>query len=77
MTPDTPVQTMVQVGLFLLEWIGMSSAILIAGGRLYSRAVYDAWGEANVDTRIFWGGCIAGVGGSWFLMAPYVLMAKP
>lgn len=57
----------------LALWVGGAAGLLILGGWLYGRAAYDAWGEDNVDKRVFWGGVIAGIGLCWFLCAPAVL----
>jgi hypothetical protein len=65
-----------QVGWTLLQWVGVASVLILLGGRLYSKAAYDAWGENNVDKRVFWGGFLSACGFCWFLLGPLAIFGS-
>lgn len=56
----------VAVSLCLLLIVGGTCALLLLAGHLYGRAEYDAWGEQNVDRRLFVSGLLAGLAIAWF-----------
>lgn len=64
------------LGLTLFGWIGVASGLIIFGGWLYGKAAYDAWGENNVDKRVFWGGFISACGVCWFILGPLAIFGS-
>jgi hypothetical protein len=45
---------------------GGTLLLWFSGARLLHRAAYDAYGEKNLDLRVFWSGLLIGLSIAWF-----------